>query len=572
MIVFPRRLAILIAVLVAIIGGVLCDNKIEAPAGVVELKDDTFDQFIEKHDLVLVLFYDSSETSRRIVQGLDEVVSGVETEGGKGKIAMMEYYGSLVPQRLFIRNPPKLVFFYGSKDKSEEYPSHLTGLERQSMISILLSKEDSVFVEYDSRNSESLEKAMAEFRLESKVARSNLPVLVYYGKPDTKRTQVVKNTLKKLRETSVPLKAFIIYVKYKADIGLHIYRLPESDSQKNAPTNPKELYVAKKRILGLLEWNENVLSVFVEACIRPYVSFKGNEIMYTHESTNSLIIYLKGTNTVDRYGHSNIKYLDSEEMESLRAVAKANFFPEDPDKDLLIGLVLPGLEQSVQDLTGFYRDEHAENGTLLLKLRTSKFSLENSGKTKKFLLPEDQVNKHGLKHMISQARAGKIPNFHKSKRIPKNNEVAVSAEQYLAPPHNYLELTPPTFMELAKDPNSAILVLYYSEMCSKCKDLLPLWKRAASEIASKLQSDSKFRAFIAVFDLELNDNPIEMEIEKIPIVYYFPFGDNKISNKVLYEEGMTLDAVTTFINDRIILANENNSQTQPPKSQPRDEL
>ncbi|OII73262.1 disulfide isomerase [Cryptosporidium ubiquitum] len=557
---FLRRLAPLIAILITLISQVLTEEKIEIPENVTELNNENFKEFINENNLVLVLFYDSSNTSKRIIQGLGDVASNIIKANGTGKIALANFLESSIAQEIYIRSPPKLVFFYGSTDKYEHYPSHLSGLEKDSMISIVLSKENVLFIEHDSRNSESLEKAMKEFNLEDKIYASNLPVLVYYGKPNTKRTEVVKNTLKVLRENGVPIKAFIVYVKYKADIGLHIYRLPEMEKQNSMEINPKELYVAKKRILGLLEWNEKILSVFVESCIRPYVSFKGNELMYIHESSNSLITFLKGSDTLDQYGSSNIKYLDHESMESLRALAKANFFPEDPDKDLMVGLVLPGLEQEVENFTGFYRNVHVENGTFLLKLRKSKFQLENSGNSNKYLLTEKEIKKHGFEYLISLAKNGNIPIFYKSKRIMKHNKVSASVDQYFTTPFNYLELNPSSFIELIQDRNNALIVFFYTEMCSKCNELLPFWNSFSSKIASNQTKESKFRVFVSAFDLELNDNPIDMKIEEIPAIYYFPFGENKVSKMSLYTDDLTLEAVTTFINDRVEQVSEASSQ------------
>lgn len=586
--VFPKRLPLLVIVFIGLIAGILCNDKIEVPAGVTELNDDNFGSFIESNSVVLVIFYDFSGMSRRIIQGLGEVVSGIEKEKGNGKIALVKYADSATAQKLFIRSSPFLAFFYGSMDKYQEYPRHLTGLERQSMVSIILSKEDTLFVEYDSSSVESLEEAKKEFDLEGKISQSNIPVLVYYGKPGTKRTEIVKSTIKRLRESGIAVKSLIIYVKFKADIALHIYRLPEPDRQGRETVNPKELYVAKKRILGLLEWNEQILSVFVESCIRPYVSFKGNELMYIHKSSNSLITYIKGSDTQDMYGSSNIKYLDDESMESLRAVAKANFFPEDPDKDLMVGLVLPGLEQNVESLTGFLRSDHGEKGTFLLKLRTSKSNQEgNSGESEKFFLSEEDVKKHGLSNLISQARRGNIPVFYKSKRVLDSRKVSTSVDQYFTSPFYFLELTPPIFTELLKDRNASILVMFYTEMCSKCKDILPLWESVSSRVASSLTKDSKFRSFIAVFDLELNDNPIDMDISSIPVIYYFPFGDNKVSNKVVFTDNLTLDIISTFIEDKISQvseaitneegnhqesADQSNASTSSPQPHVKDEL
>ncbi|KAH8583123.1 disulfide isomerase secreted with thioredoxin plus ER retention motif [Cryptosporidium sp. chipmunk genotype I] len=575
----PGKLAIFIAIFITLISNISCGQEIEIPENVTELNDENFEKFIDENNLVLVLFYDFSSISKSIIQGLEYVSSNVIKSKGTGKIAVLNHQESSISGKLGIYNPPKLMFFFGSIDKFEEYPSHLSGLEKESMVSVILSKENALFIEHDSRNSESLEKAMLELDLETKVRSSHLPVLVYYGKPDTKRTDVVKRTLEKLRVTGVHIRAFIVYVKYKADIGLHIYRLPDSDRQNNMKINPKKLYVAKKRIFGLLEWNEQVLSLFVEACIRPYVSFKGNELMYVHESSNSLISFLKGSNTLDKYGSSNIEYLDHESMESLKALAKANFFPEDPDKDLMVGLVLPGLEQDVESYTGFYRKAHVENGTFLLKLRKSKFDLENSGKSNKFLLTEEEIKRHGLKYLISQARSGNLPIFYKSKRILKQHKVSINVEQYFTTPYNYLELSPSLIKELIQDPNNALIVLYYTEMCFECDKLLPIWNSISSIIASKLNKDSKFRVYVSTFDLEFNDNPIDMEIEKIPIVYYFPFGDNKISKMSLYNDELTIEAVTTFITDRIleesgsvVRDNGGKANQDSPNSHIKDEL
>lgn len=572
---FLRNLVLLIAIFITLIGNISSNQEIQVPENVTELNDNNFEEFINENNLVLVLFYNLSDKSKRIIQGLGDVASAVMEASGTGKIALVNSLGSSIVQRMYIRNLPKLIFFYGNINKYDYYPNHLSGLEKESMISIILSKENSPFIEYDSRNSESLEKAMLEFNLEGKIHSSNLPVLVYYGKKDTKRTEVVKNTLNKLRETGVPIRAFIVYVKYKADIGLHIYRLPEVEKHDAIEINPKELYIAKKKILGLLEWNEQILSVFVEACIRPYVSFRGNELMYIHESSNSLITFLKGSNTLDKYGSSNIKYLDHELMESLRAIAKANFFPEDPDNDLMIGLVLPGLEQEVENFTGFYRNDHVENGTFLLKLRKSKFQLENSGKSNKYLFTEEEVKKHGLKYFISQAKSGNLPIFYKSKRVMGHKEVSKNVEQYFTTPFNYLELNPLSLMELIQDKNNALIVFFYTEMCSRCNELLSFWNSFSSKIASNLNKESKFRVFVSAFDLELNDNPINMEVKEIPVIYYFPFGDNKVSKMMLYTDELTLEAATTFINDRIAKVSQDepeNLQDINPSPQVKDEL
>ncbi|OLQ18939.1 Thioredoxin family protein [Cryptosporidium hominis] len=573
--IFTEKLAVFIAVLVILISNISCNEEIEIPENVTKLNDDNFEEFIDGNNLVLVLFYDYSITSKNIIHGLGYVSSNVVMSKGTGKIAVLNCEESSIQKKFEIHRPPKLLFFFGSMNKFEAYPSHLTGLERESMISIILAKENALFIEHDARDSESLEKAMIEFDLETKVRSSNLPVIVYYGKPGTKRTDVVKNTLEKLRINGVSVKAFIVYVKYKADIGLHIYRLPDSDKHDSMNTQPKELYIAKKKILGLLEWNKDILSVFIEACIRPYVSFKGNEIMYVHESSNSLIAFLKGSNTLDRYGSSNIQYLDHDSMESLRAFAKANFFPEDPDKDLMIGLVLPGLEQEVENFTGFRRDAHVNDGTFLLKLRKSKFELGDSGKSDKFLLTEGEIKKHGFEYLFSQAKNRKLPIFYKSKRIMKHQKVSANVEQYFTTPYHFLELNPSSIRELIQDPNSALIVLYYSEMCSGCMDLLPVWNSISSKIASKFGKDSKFRVFVSAFDVESNDNPIDMQIEKIPLVYYFPFGDDKVSKMFLYDEELTSRAVTTFITDRVLEASEDNDQAEQkisPDSQIRDEL
>ncbi|POM83749.1 Thioredoxin family protein [Cryptosporidium meleagridis] len=577
--IFTKKLVVFVSILITLISNISCEKEIEIPENVTKLNDDNFEEFIDENNLVLVLFYESSIASKNIIQGLGYVSSNVVMSKGTGKIAVVNCEKTSIHKKFEIHRPPKLLFFFGSMDKFEPYPSHLTGLERESMISIILAKENALFIEHDARDSESLEKAMIEFDLETKVHSSNLPVIVYYGKPGTKRTDVVKNTLEKLRETGVSIKAFIIYVKYKADIGLHIYRLPDSDKHDSFNIQPKELYIAKKKILGLLEWNKDILSVFIEACIRPYVSFKGNEIMYVHESSNSLITFLKGSNTLDQYGSSNIQYLDHDSMESLRVFAKANFFPEDPDKDLMIGLVLPGLEQEVENFTGFRRDAHVNDGTFLLKLRKSNFELGDSGKSDKFLLTEEEIKKHGFNYLLSQAKNRKLPIFYKSKRIMKHHKVSPSVEEYFTTPYRTLELNPYSIRELIQDPNNALIVLYYSEMCSRCMDLLPFWNSISSKIASKFGKDSKFRVFVSVFDVEFNDNPIDMQIEKIPLIYYFPFGDNKVSKMSLYNEELSSEAVVTFITDRVQEVSEDafqdNDQTEQkvsPHSQIKDEL
>ncbi|KAK6589012.1 hypothetical protein RS030_243583 [Cryptosporidium xiaoi] len=544
---------------------------------VVRLDETNFNDFISAHKNVLVVFYDYSELSKQIINNLEFVAMELDKRESSGKITIIDSVVNTEIAGAYISNKfPKILLFNGNTSDYLEYPNHLTGKEQHSMISIMISRDNPVYLAFDGSNYDKIDDAVKEYNLESKIYSSPIPVVVYYGKKDTKRTKVILKSLESLRENGISVKAYLVYVKYKSDIGLHIYRLPEPSRDNTLKTNPKELYKANMRILGVLEWTSDVIRVFIESAIRPYVSFKGNELMYIDKTSNSLITYLKGSGE-NKYGNLNTEYLSNEKMEKLRKIARENFYPEDPDKDLAVGLILPGLEDSVERETGFYKSEHVDKGSYLLKRRKTKFNLEDSGTTDKYIIPEETImNCNKLSDILIDIESNKYPIFYRNK-ILLNEEYSSSIEEYFET-HKPLELNINTLKEYVYNNNNnndniAFLLMFYADLSGESKKMIALFKKLANYVSTNLNNKyGDLRIVISLFDVENNDIPGEFQIEKIPLIYYLPFGDYKIKNSIVYADPKILEVFESYLEDKMTSQHNKIEKQESSDSKIRDEL
>ncbi|KAH7649489.1 hypothetical protein FG379_001115 [Cryptosporidium bovis] len=552
------------------------DDKIGSiSTKVVKLDKTNFNDFIYAHKNVLVVFYDYSELSKQIIDNLEFVAMELDKRESNGKITIVDSVVNTEIAEAYISNRfPKILLFNGNISDYLEYPNHLTGKEQHSMISIMISRDNPVYLAFDGSNYDKIDDAVKDYNLESKIHSSPIPVIVYYGKKDTKRTKVILESLESLRENGVSVKAYLVYVRYKSDIGLHIYRLPEPSRDNTLKTNPKELYKANMRILGVLEWTNDVIRVFIESAIRPYVSFKGNELMYVDKTSNSLITYLKGSGK-NKYGNLNTEYLSDEKMEKLRKIARENFYPEDPDKDLAVGLILPGLEDSVERKTGFYKSEHVDKGSYLLKRRKTKFTLEDSGTTDKYIIPEEAImNCNKLSDILIDIENNKYPIFYRNK-ILSNEEYSSSIEDYYEK-HKPLELNLNTLEQYVynnSNDNIAFLLMFYADLSSESKKMISLFKKLAGYVSTNLNNKyGNLRVVISIFDVENNDIPGEFQIEKIPLIYYLPFGDNKVKNSNLYSDPKILEVFESYLEDKMTSQHNKIEKQASSDSRIRDEL
>ncbi|KAH8739145.1 hypothetical protein FG386_001012 [Cryptosporidium ryanae] len=581
-----KFLLLLFLILESTLNNVLCNDSKDRDKinhnfeKVVELDEINFKDFLSKNKNVLVVFYDYSELSRQIINNLEFVAKELDNRKSNGKIAVLNSVANRnIADNYILNKFPKILLFNGSASDYLEYPNHLSGKEQHSMISIMVSRDNPVYFSFDGTKYDKIDEAINEFDLEGKIYSSSIPVVVYYGKKDTKRTKIILESLEFMRENGVSVKAYIIYVKYKSDIGLHIYRLPQPNRDNTMETNPKELYKANMRIFGVLEWTRDIIRVFIESAIRPYVSFKGNELMYVDKTTNSLITYLKGSSEKDMYGNLNVEFLSHEKMQKLINIAKENFYPEDPDKDLAVGLILPGLEALAESKTGFYRNEHIDNGSYLLKRRKTVFDLENSGTTNKYIIPEQAIiNCDKFSDILTDIQNNKYPIFYKSK-ILSNKEYSSNIDEYFMEPYRPLELNSNTLREYLyynnhKTENTAFLLMFYAELSIKSKKMTDMFKELTEYVSKNLNSQTNSRIIISLFDVENNDIPNEFKVEKIPFIYYLPFGNDKVKNSIVYAEHQSLEIFKGYLEDRIAFQENKmkDSEDKDSDSKIRDEL
>ncbi|KAL7068100.1 thioredoxin family protein [Cryptosporidium serpentis] len=539
-------------------------NPYKSLGNVVHLKGSTFDDFITNNPNVLVIFYAPwCGHCKSLVPILDPVAAEVEEFGGKGKIGVIDATVEVeLTQRFDIKGYPTLFFFSGDPTSPSTYPESMDSRSKDVMVKLLLSRDKDLYSLLDTRSYSSFEDAKLELKLNEKVEESKSTVIVYYGKPNTVRTKAVIGALETLRDEGFEVVSYLVYVNKKADIGLHIYALPDKEEPDSSQAfNPKRHIETPSIILGRSEWNHQILKLFIETAARPLISFNGISPMYIHESSNSLIAYLPEN-------VSEAKKLREELLE----YAEKYFNPHDPHLDIAVGFLPRKNSLELEESVGYSLNHPmVKENSFLLKLRSGSFEAQSKRLiAEKYLIP-GPVTSSKMYEVMNKIKENNYPRFYKSMNLEETS-MATDIEVAHSSPFLPLEIVANTFDKYVKSAldHEALFIMFYAPWCGHCKSLKPIWLKLAQKVHKMFADKGRSRVTIAMYDVTKNDLLHGIDVQGIPTLFFFPFGSDKIINKSKYEGSREIEGLMEYVQDQYedYLDNVRNKE----KSHARDEL
>ncbi|XP_068423212.1 protein disulfide isomerase family A, member 8 [Clinocottus analis] len=132
-----------------------------------------------------------------------------------------------------------------------------------------------------------------------------------------------------------------------------------------------------------------------------------------------------------------------------------------------------------------------------------------------------------LQRFIEDYFAGRLKRYIKSEPVPERNAAAVKV------------VVAESFDEVVNDGGKDVLIQFYSQSCSHCKKLEPVYR----ELAETLSSDPNI--VIAKMNAADNDVPLGYDVQGFPTIYFAPVG--KKDEPIRYEGGRELRDFLKFL-------------------------
>lgn len=144
--------------------------------------------------------------------------------------------------------------------------------------------------------------------------------------------------------------------------------------------------------------------------------------------------------------------------------------------------------------------------------------------------PMDEFDEDEIREFLNKLKKGKLTPQIKSQAIPKKNTGPVKV------------VVGKTFDQIVLDKTKDVLIEFYAPWCGHCKNLEPIYK----ELGKAVKKEKNL--VIAKMDATANDIPEPYKVEGFPTIYYAPAKDKK--NPLKFEGDRTVEGFTKYLQEK----------------------